>query len=226
MTEADRPGKSGGYDRSMRFPVVLFDLDGTVVDSGGIILASMRHATRTVLGRDIPDHELMAAVGGPGLEQQMQNLGSAEHVAELIRVYREHNEPLHDELEFCVGMDDVLIRLKDEGRRLGIVSAKRRVTVALAFASVGLGHLFDVMVGGDEAERQKPEPDLLLLALERLEARPEEAAYVGDSPFDMGAAKAAGMYAVGVTWGRIHDRDALGAADTIVDSPQELLAAL
>ena len=51
----------------MRFPVVLFDLDGTVVDSGGIILASMRHATRTVLGREFPDEALMAAVGGPGL---------------------------------------------------------------------------------------------------------------------------------------------------------------
>ena len=55
----------------MRFPVVLFDLDGTVVDSGGIILASMRYATREVLGRDYADDELMQAVGGPGLEAQM-----------------------------------------------------------------------------------------------------------------------------------------------------------
>ena len=55
----------------MRFPVVLFDLDGTVVDSGEIILASMRHATREVLGRDYADEELMKAVGGPGLEAQM-----------------------------------------------------------------------------------------------------------------------------------------------------------
>ena len=210
----------------MRFPVVLFDLDGTVVDSGGMILASMRHATRTVLSREIPDAELMAAVGGPGLEQQMRGLGPAESVAELIRVYREHNEPLHDELHFCVGMDDVLVRLKDEGRRLGIVSAKRRSTVLLAFATVGLGHLFDVLVGGDEAEGQKPEPDLLLLALERLGAGPEDAAYVGDSPYDMAAAKAASIYAVGVSWGRIHDRTKLNDADVIVDTPGELLGVL
>src|SRR5438034_11366723 len=90
--------------KSMRYPVVLFDLDGTVVDSGGIILASMRHATRTVLRRDISDEELMAAVGGPALEAQMRAFGP-DQVDELVRVYREHNEPLHEELECCAGMD-------------------------------------------------------------------------------------------------------------------------
>jgi pyrophosphatase PpaX len=210
----------------VRFPVVLFDLDGTVVDSGGIILASMRHATRTVLGREFSDEALMAAVGGPGLEQQMRAFGGERHLDELIRVYREHNEPLHEQLLPCAGMDDVLVRLKDEGRRLGIVSAKRKRTVELAFASVAIGHLFDVVVGGDEAERQKPEPDLLLLALDRLGAAPTTAVYVGDSPFDMQAARSAGMHAVGVTWGGIHGREALAGADVVVDSPEELLAAL
>jgi pyrophosphatase PpaX len=209
----------------VRFPIVLFDLDGTVVDSGGIILASMRHATRTVLGREISDEALMAAVGGPGLEHQMRALGP-EHVEDLIRAYREHNEPLHDELRVCVGMDDVLVALKEQGRKLGIVSAKRRRTVELAFANVEIGHLFDVVVGGDEHARQKPEPDLLLLALERLGGDAETAAYVGDSPFDMQAAKAAGMRAVGVTWGGIHAREALTDADELVDTPEELLAVL
>jgi pyrophosphatase PpaX len=210
----------------VRFPVVLFDLDGTVVDSGGIILASMRHATRAVLGREIPDEALMAAVGGPGLEAQMLELGGADHIEELVRVYRAHNEPLHDRLEMCFGMDDVLLKLKDEGRRLGLVSAKRRSTVELAFAATAIGHLFEVVVGGDETPRQKPFPDPLLLALERLGAEAADAVYVGDSPFDMGAAKAAGMHAVGVTWGGVHGRDLLGEGDAIVDTPEELLAAL
>jgi pyrophosphatase PpaX len=209
----------------MQFPVVLFDLDGTVVDSGGIILASMRHATRTVLGREISDEELMAAVGGPALEAQMRAF-APEQVDELVRVYREHNEPLHEELDCCDGMDEVLVRLKEEGRRLGIVSAKRRRTVELAFAQVPLGELFDVVVGGDETERQKPAPDPLLLALERLEADPAEAAYVGDSPYDMQAARAGGLYAVGVSWGGIHPRDSLEDADVVVDSAEELLAVL
>jgi pyrophosphatase PpaX len=211
----------------VRFPVVLFDLDGTVVDSGAIILASMRHATREVLGRDYSDAELMQAVGGPGLEAQMHAL-APEHVERLVTVYRAHNEPLHDELEACAGMEDVLVRLHEEGRRLGIVTAKRRSTVELAFARVPLGHLFETIVGGDETQRHKPDPEPLLLAAERMHADPGETAYVGDSPFDVRAAKAAGMYAVAVTWGRIHGREKLEAEepDSIVDTAEELLGRL
>jgi pyrophosphatase PpaX len=208
----------------IRFPVVLFDLDGTVVDSGGIILASMRHATREVLGRDFGDAELMQAVGGPGLEAQMA-VFAPERVDELVRVYRDHNEPLHDELEACAGMEDVLMRLHADGRRLGVVTAKRRATVELAFARVPIAHLFETVVGGDETEKHKPDPEPLLLAAERMNADPAETAYVGDSPFDIRAAKAAGMYAIAVTWGRIHDRERLEREepDAIVDRAEELL---
>jgi pyrophosphatase PpaX len=211
----------------VRFPTVLFDLDGTVVDSGAIILASMRHATREVLGREYTDAELMQTVGGPGLEAQMVAI-DPERAAELVDVYRAHNIPLHDELEACVGMGDVLERLHADGRRLGIVTAKRRDTAELAFTVVPLGHLFETIVGGDETERHKPDPEPLLLGAERLGADPAETAYVGDSPFDIRAAKAAGMYAVAVTWGRIHDRERLETEepDAIVDTAEELLGLL
>jgi pyrophosphatase PpaX len=207
----------------VRFPVVLFDLDGTVIDSGAIILASMRHAAKEVLGAEFPDEELMAAVGGPGLEEQMHAL-APDKVAELVDVYRAHNEPLHDELVCCVGMDDVLVRLKDEGRRLGIVTAKRRQTVDLAFARIPIEHLFETVVGGDETARHKPDPEPLLLALDRMSARPGDAAYVGD----IQAAKAAGLFSVGVTWGGIHARERLEAEepDALVEAPEELLGVL
>ena len=208
----------------VKYPVVLFDLDGTVVDSGAIILASMRHATREVLGTEHTDDELMQAVGGPGLEAQLAVFGP-DDVDELVRVYRAHNEPLHDELEACPGMEDVLVRLHAEGRRLGVVTAKRRATVELAFASVPIAHLFQTVVGGDETETHKPDPEPLLLAAERMGADPAQTAYVGDSPFDILAAKAAGMYSIAVTWGRIHDRARLEQAepDVIVDRAEELL---
>jgi pyrophosphatase PpaX len=211
----------------MRFPVVLFDLDGTVIDSGAIILASMRHAAKEVLGLEVPDEQLMAAVGGPGLEAQMHAL-SPERVDELVTVYRAHNEPLHDELVCCAGMDDVLVQLKDEGRRLGIVTAKRRQTVELAFARIPIEHLFETVVGGDETKKHKPDPEPLLLALDRLGVPPRDAVYVGDAPFDVQAAKAAGLYSVGVTWGGIHARERLDAEqpDALVDTPEELLGVL
>jgi pyrophosphatase PpaX len=211
----------------MRFPVVLFDLDGTVIDSGAIILASMRHAAREVLGAEPPDELLMAAVGGPGLEAQMHAL-APDRVEELVTVYRAHNEPLHDELAYCVGIDDLLVRLKDEGRRLGLVTAKRRATVELAFNVLPLRELFETVVGGDETKAHKPDPEPLLLAAERLNVDPKTCAYVGDSPFDIRAAKAAEMYAIAVTWGGIHERAKLEAEepDAIVDSAEDLYGVL
>jgi pyrophosphatase PpaX len=211
----------------MRFPVVLFDFDGTVIDSGAIILASMRHATKTVLGRDIPDEELGRAVGGSGLVEQMRLL-DPERVDELVATYRAHNEPLHAELAECAGMTDALTILKGEGRKLGVVTAKRRETVSLAFSYLPLEHFFDVVVGSDDTERHKPDPEPLVHALGLLGARPDDAVYVGDSPFDVRAAKAAGIHAVAVTWGGIHPRERLEAEgpDAVVETPGELLAAL
>src|SRR3569833_1284417 len=207
----------------MRFETVLFDLDGTVVDSGAIILASMRHATREVLGQEFSDHDLMQAVGGPGLEAQMAAF-APDRVEELVTVYRAHNIPLHDELEPCEGMEDVIVRLDGDGVRLGVVTAKMRATAELAFERLRVGHLFEVLVGGDETAEHKPNPAPLLLGAKRLGVSPQDCAYVGDSPFDIRAAKAAHMYSVAVTWGRIHDRDALEAEEpaAIVETPEEL----
>ena len=210
---------------AMRFRVVLFDLDGTLIDSGPIILASMQHAARQVLDREIAYEELAATVGGQGLVSQMQEL-DPERVDELVEVYRAHNDPLHEALEAFEGMIDVLPRLRAGGRRLGIVTAKRHRTVALALDRFPwLEEQFEVVIAHEDTDRHKPEPDPVLAALERLGAEPSEAAYVGDSPFDIQAAKAAGTFAVGVAWGGIHSDERLlaEAPDAFVRSPEELL---
>jgi pyrophosphatase PpaX len=100
--------------------------------------------------------------------------------------------------------------------------------VELAFNVLPIEHLFETVVGGDETQRHKPDPEPLLLAAHRLRAEPSECAYVGDSPFDIRAAKAGGMHAVAVSWGGIHDREKLEAEepDAIVDSPAELYGVL
>jgi len=211
----------------MRFPVVLFDLDGTLIDSGGMILASFRHATRTVLRREIPDEQLVASVGGRTLHDQMRVL-DPDRVDELVHSYREHNEPLHANLECCEGIVPVLEQLRAERRRLGVVTAKRHLTIQLAFDRLGIGGYFDVVVGSDDTERHKPDPDPILKALELLGAHAEEAAYVGDSPFDVRAAKAAGVYAVAVAWGRIHPEERVRGEelDAYVETAEELLGVL
>jgi pyrophosphatase PpaX len=211
----------------MRYPTVLFDLDGTLIDSGEIILSSFRHATQTVLEREIPDEVLAAAVGGSNIYDQMRAFDE-ERVDELVRVYREHNEPLHDDLVAFEGIERVLERLKSEGRQLGIVTAKRRRTVDLAFAILPLERYFDAVVTAEQTEHHKPHPEPVLTALERLGSEPADAAFVGDSPFDMGAGKAAGVFTVAVSWGKIHPVERLrdAGADAVVHSPDELLDVL
>jgi pyrophosphatase PpaX len=209
----------------MRYPVVLFDLDGTLIDSGPIIMASMRHASVTVLGLEPDEERVRAAIGGPGLIAQMRDL-DPDRVDELVEVYRAHNEPLHATLESFEGVFDLLAELHRRGHRLGIVTAKRVATVRLALDRFPLlDDLTEVLVGVEDTERHKPDPEPLFEALRRLGARPEEAAYVGDSPFDIRAAKAAGALAVAVGWGGIHPDERLLAEepDALVHEPGEIL---
>jgi len=208
--------------------VVLFDLDGTLIDSGPMIVASMKHAARTVLGREIPEEELVAAVGGPGLVAQMEALDPAR-VHDLVEAYRLHNEPLHEGLEAFWEVVEVLPRLRADGRRLGIVTAKRHRSVQLAFDRIpGLEANFDVVVAAEDTTRHKPDPAPLLAALGRLRAQPEDAAYVGDSPFDIRAAKAAGVRAIAVAWGGLHGEETLRSEgpDALVRHAEELLGVL
>ena len=208
----------------MRFPVVLFDLDGTLIDSGPIILASMKHASLTVLGHE-PDEEVVrAAIGGPGLIAQMRDLDPAR-VDELVDAYRAHNEPLHADLESFAGVLELLPTLRDEGRKLGIVTAKRLRTVGLALDRFPiLRETMVVVIGAEDTERHKPDPDPLLEALRRLDVEPPDAAYVGDSPFDIRAAKAGGLFSVAVGWGGIHpdERLAREEPDALVHTAEEL----
>ena len=211
----------------MRFRTVLFDLDGTLIDSGAMILASMRHATRTVLGREVPDAELVARVGSTHLHEQMLGF-DADRAEELVRAYRAHNEPLHAELRACSGMLSVVEKLHAEGRRLGIVTAKRHATVRLAFDVCPIERFFATVVAADDTDRHKPDPAPILLALDRLGSAARETAYVGDAPFDVESGRAAGVYTIAVGWGGIHQHERIQAArpDSFVHTAEELLGVL
>jgi pyrophosphatase PpaX len=211
----------------MRYETVLFDLDGTLIDSGALILASFKHATETVLGRTYPDDVLLANVGGHGLDHQMRIFDEAL-ADELVRVYREHNLSIYAKVTMFAGVESVLGRLEGEGRRLGVVTVKSRPTVQLTFEVLPLGRYFGAVVTGDDTARHKPHPEPLLRALNELQADPATAAYVGDSPFDIQAARAAGMAAIAVGWGGIHDSSRLLPLDpdVLVERPEELLDVL
>src|SRR2546423_6204566 len=211
----------------MRFPVVIFDLDGTLIDSGRMILESFRHAATDVLGRRVPEEEILTAVSAATLHEQMRLLDE-ERVDELVDSYRAHNRPLHARLEACAGIEGVLERLKAERRTLGIATSKHYATVRLAFEALPIEGFFDAVVAYEDTKRHKPNPDPILRALEFLDAEPEDAAYVGDAPVDVKAAQAAGVASAAVGWGGLHSYEKLHAAepDFFVEDAEELLGVL
>ena len=187
----------------MKLSAALFDFDGTLVDTTEMIYQGLRHATTSVLGRDdIPRETLLANVGQP-LPRQME-LIDAEKTELLLDSYRQHHEKNHDALirEFP-GIGEALQRLRVAGVQVAVVTSKRRPSVEMAlkkFPSLDL--VVDRFVTMEDTKEHKPHPEPLLTGLKLLGDVPKErAVYVGDSPFDVQAAKAAGLTSVAVSWG-------------------------
>jgi pyrophosphatase PpaX len=219
-----RGAERGGATSAYR--AVVFDLDGTLVDSVELITVSFQHAIREVLGREVSREESVCWVGRP-LREQME-LFSPEHAEELVEVYREFNHREHDRmLTLYEGILDLLAGLQAAGVKVGLVTSKSRPTAQMAFDLTGIDCYLDATVCSDESTGNKPLPDPILTCLELLGVGVDEAAYVGDSPADMQAALTAGVDAIAVTWG-VFDTPTLEAEkpDVVVHTIPELAEVL
>jgi pyrophosphatase PpaX len=206
------------------YPVWLFDFDGTLVDTHGVILDCYRHAALEVLGEELPADVVEANLSRTLREAAADVAG--ERAEDFFRVYVEHSLALHaDEVGPFEGVTEMLMRLRDDGRRLGIVTSKLRATVDLVLDTISYGPAFEVIVTVDDTDAHKPEPDPILLALERMNVGPDAAIYVGDSPYDILAARAAGVASGAALWG-IHAKDDLLELwpDHVFETPQEVYA--
>ena len=192
-------------DRVGALEVLLFDLDGTLIDTIDMIMASARYATATVLGEALPDEVLMHNIGVP-LVAQMEEYAPGRS-AELLAVYREHNARVHDEMirEFP-GVEEALRELSECGYRMGIVTSKSRPVAQRGLDHFGLGELFEVLVGYEDTEIHKPEPCPVLEAASRLGVSAVRCLYCGDSPHDMAAGIAAGAVTAAAKWGPFAER--------------------
>ena len=194
------------------FGAVLFDFDGTLVDTTELIYQSLRHATKEILGVELSREVLMANVGQP-LPGQMVALVAKEYPAqgetndlasELLESYRLHNQEHHEALiRKFPNVEETLSRLRQVGVKIAVVTSKRRPSVEMAIETFPeLGEVSDHFVTMEDTEEHKPHPAPLLKGLELLGDVPvSEAAYVGDSPHDVEAARAAGLTSVAVSWG-------------------------
>jgi pyrophosphatase PpaX len=184
------------------YPAVLFDLDGTLLDSIELILSSARYAF-AARGREYPSDETWAAGIGIPLVTMFQRYAHDDaDCAAFISVYREHQFANHDRLVRCY--DDVVetVRaLHARGHELAVVTSKSQYLALRGLVHVGLARYIDTIVGHDASSRHKPDPEPVRIALQRLDCPPTHAIFVGDSVFDLQAGNAAGVISVAATWG-------------------------
>ncbi len=190
---------------------VLFDLDGTLVDTIPFILAAVRHAFEGY-GRCPTDAEWIAGIGTPLRAQLASFARRPEDVEPLFDRYRAYWLEHHDRETRCFpGALEAVAALSRDGHPIGIVTAKIEQGAYRTLRHTGLLPYVQAVVGADSCANAKPHPEPVLLALTRLGYPPAEAVLVGDSPHDIAAAKAAGAIAVAALWGAC-GREALAAA--------------
>lgn len=206
------------------FKAVLFDLDGTLLDTHDLILSSFRHATSTVLGRVIPDEQLLAKVGQP-LDVQMRDFSDDPAVQNLlVETYREHNHAVHDsQVKVFAGVPEMLEQLAEAGMRMAVVTSKRQALAWRGLEVCGLARYMEFVVAPDVFPEHKPAPGPVLHACELMGLSHDECAYVGDSPYDVMAGNGAGCDTFAATWG-MFALDEITACDPtyLVEKPLDL----
>jgi pyrophosphatase PpaX len=193
-------------------PAVLFDLDGTLIDSIELLLSSARHAFEG-WHRTVPtEAEWIRGIGTPLVEQLRAYAANEDEVTHLLERYRRFQRANHDRLTRCYDdVPQVVARLAASGHPLAVVTSKATPIANQSLSFVGLDRYFPVIVGFDDTTRHKPDPEPVRVALARLGVPAEHAAFVGDSPHDVHAGNAAGVVTVAALWGPF-DRETLAAA--------------
>ncbi|MFZ5633865.1 MAG: HAD-IA family hydrolase [Bacillota bacterium] len=183
----------------MSIKAVLFDLDGTLIDSLPLIRYSFRKVFED-MGIPWDERRVMDTVGLP-LRQVARDF-AGDRADAFFELYLAHQMKKHDQyIKLFPGTAEMMARVKELGLRTGIVTSKRRVMAERAVKLVSISQLVDVMVALEDCGAHKPDPLPVTTALGLLGVLPGEALYVGDSWYDMESGNSAGVVTVGVTWG-------------------------
>lgn len=206
-----------------KITTLLFDLDGTLIDTNELIISSFLHTLERYYPGQYKREDVLP-FNGPSLTETFSKI-NLEKAEEMIEVYQVHNRAHHDSLvtEFP-GVYETIRRLKESGFKLGIVTTKRPDVVEMGLRLTKLKPFFDTVITFADVTHTKPDPEPVQKALDSLGSLPDEALMVGDNYHDILGGKNAGTKTVGVAWS-LKGKDYLQTfePDYMLDSIEELL---
>lgn len=184
------------------YDAILFDLDGTLLNTIELIVRSYQHTFRQHLAREVERGRILEQLGRTLYDHlELYAPKDPDLLGAMVQTYRTFNLANHDELALLFpGVADALRELRAQGYRLAVVSSKVRPTVLRGLQLFSLESLFETLVCFEDTEAHKPDPAPVKLALQRLGVLPERALMVGDSPADLEAGRQAGTRTASVGW--------------------------
>ena len=203
---------------------VLFDLDGTLLDTNELIYTSFVKTFKDKLNIELKKEEVTQFFGIP-LGDPFKKYTNSENVDELVAYYREYNEAIHDTMCFAFeGVKELLTSLRDKGIKIAIVTSKRKELAERGMEIAGIYDFMDVIITPESTTKHKPNGDPAIKACNDLGIDPSEAIMVGDSPFDIYCGKNAGCKTCGVNYTFI-DLNVLKESepDYFIDKPLDIL---
>ena len=207
----------------MKYKYILFDLDGTLLNTNKLIIESFQYTLKKHLDLDLSDSEILKFFGEP-LIITLKRF-SEEKAEEMFKTYIEYNERVHDDrVEVYGDVDKVLNEVSKMGCRTTVVTSKRKVLAKRGLELFDLLKYFDDVVAYEDTSKHKPDPEPILEALVRLGAHKEETLMVGDSEFDIKSAYNAGVDSVLVSWSEAANyQDESVKADYVIKDISELI---
>ena len=207
-----------------KITTLLFDLDGTLINTNELIIASFLHTLNHYYPNQYTREDVFEFIG-PSL---LETFGGLDHerAEEMIEHYREHNHFHHDLLvQEYEGVYETILALKERNYKVGIVTTKMRKAVERGLIKGRLDQFFDVVVTFDDVKKTKPDPEPIELALKLIGSSADETIMVGDNSHDILAGKNAGTKTAGVAW-TLKGRDYLEqyGPDYMLDNMRDLLA--
>jgi pyrophosphatase PpaX len=211
---------------------VLFDLDGTLVDTIPLIFACYQHTLATHVPGYDPGRRVIIGNLGRSLDDILFDYAAAAEVDDpagtsraMLATYRAfQREKLHSLIRPYDGIRETLEGLRARGLTLGVVTSKVEWAARECYEYYGLGEFLSVCVFHDDTERHKPDPQPLVHAAAKAGLDVARTAYVGDAVHDMAAGRAAGMRTIGALWGPSERAELVRAgADELADRPADLL---